>query len=61
MIKSRILKNNLSETTMAQSTKRAVRAAAGEFNQLTNDELRERVQKPLTESEFAGRYSSACV
>ena len=54
MIKSRILKNNLSETTMAQSTKRAVRAAAGEFNQLTNDELRERVQKPLTESEFAG-------
>ena len=38
---------------MAQSTKRAVRAAAGEFNQLTNDELRQRVQKPLTESQFA--------
>mgnify|MGYP001057299384 CR=1 FL=1 len=38
---------------MAQSTKRAVRAAAGRFNQLTNDELRERVKEPLTESEFA--------
>ena len=38
---------------MAQSTKRAIRAAAGEFNQLTNDELRKRVQEPLTESQFA--------
>lgn len=38
---------------MAQPTKRAVRAAAGEFNQLTNDELRQRVQEPLTESQFA--------
>lgn len=38
---------------MAQSTKRAVRAAAGQFNQLTNEELRRRVQEPLTESEFA--------
>ncbi len=38
---------------MAQSTKRAVRAAAGQFNQLTNDELRERVKQPLTESQYA--------
>ena len=38
---------------MAQSTKRAIRAAAGEFNQLTNEELRKRVQEPLTESQFA--------
>lgn len=39
---------------MAPSTKRAVRAAAGEFNQLTNEELRKRVQEPLTESQLAG-------
>lgn len=38
---------------MALSTKRAVRAAADELNQLTNDELRRRVQEPLTESQFA--------
>ena len=38
---------------MAQSTKRAIRAAAGEFNQLTNEELRKRVQEPLTECQFA--------
>lgn len=38
---------------MVQPNKRAVRAAAGEFNQLTNEQLRERIQKPLTESQFA--------
>ena len=38
---------------MAPSTKRAVRTAAGQFNQLTNDELRARILEPMTESEFA--------
>ena len=45
---------------MAQSTKRAIRAAAGEFNQLTNDELRKRVQEPLTESQFAAIQRALC-